>query len=62
MSPIFQIGPDDNINELDLELAYQATLTVDQRFEMMIKSGEVLLRTLIDKGFKKPYEITLQSE
>ena len=61
MCPIYQIGPDDDVDELELELAYQATLTVDQRFEMMIKSGETILRMLIDNGYKKPFEITQRS-
>jgi hypothetical protein len=60
--PIYKIGLDENIDELELELEYQATLTVDQRYKMMIASSRWLLRMMIDYGYKKPYEIIKRTE
>ena len=61
MTPIHKIGPDDDVDELELELAYQATLTVDQRYKMMIEAGKIMLKMLIDNGHKKPNEIIKRS-
>jgi hypothetical protein len=55
--PIYKIGPDDKIDEVALELEYQATLTVEQRYTMMIKASRTLLKMMIDYGHKKPFEI-----
>ena len=57
MPPIYQIGPDDDIDELELELEYQASLTVEQRYKMMINASRTVLKMLIDNGHKKPFEI-----
>ncbi len=57
MPPIYQIGPDDDVDELELELEYQASLTVDQRYKMMISASRTVLKMLIDNGHKKPFEI-----
>ena len=57
MPPIYKISPDDNIDELELEFEYQRSLTVDQRYKMMINASRTILRMLIDNGHKKPFEI-----
>lgn len=57
MPPIYKIGPDDNIDELELELEFQASLTVEQRYRMMIEAGQIMLKMLIENGHKKPFEI-----
>ncbi|MCD6162772.1 MAG: hypothetical protein J7K40_10215 [candidate division Zixibacteria bacterium] len=61
MPPIYQIGPDDDVDELELELEYQRSLTVDQRYKMMINASRTVLRILIDNGYKKPFEIIQRS-
>ena len=61
MPPIYQIGPDDDVDELELELEYQASLTVEQRYKMMINASRTVLKMLIDNGHKKPFEITQRS-
>ena len=61
MPPIYQIGPDDDVDELELELEYQASLTVDQRYKMMISASRTVLKMLIDNGHKKPFEIIQRS-
>ena len=57
MPPIYKIGPDDEVDELELELEFQASLTVDQRYRMMINASRTILKMLIDNGHKKPFEI-----
>ena len=57
MTPIYKIGPDDEVDELELELEFQASLTVDQRYRMMINASRTILKMLIDNGHKKPFEI-----
>jgi hypothetical protein len=57
MPPIHKIGPDDEVDELELELEYQRSLTVEQRYKMMMAASRTILRMLIDNGHKKPFEI-----
>ena len=57
MPPIYKIGPDDDVDELELELEFQRSLTVEQRYTMMINASRTILRMLIDNGHKKPFEI-----
>jgi hypothetical protein len=57
MPPIYKIGPDDDIDELEIELQFQHSLTTDQRYKMMINASRTILRMLIDNGHKKPFEI-----
>ena len=57
MPPIYKIGPDDEVDELELELEFQLSLTVEQRYKMMMDASRTILRILIDNGHKKPFEI-----
>ena len=57
MPPIYKIGPEDEVDELELELEFQSTLTVEQRYRMMINASRTILKMLIDNGHKKPFEI-----
>jgi len=57
MPPIYKIGPDDKVDELELELEFQRSLTVEQRYKMMMDASRTILRMLIDNGHKKPFEI-----
>ncbi len=57
MPPIYKIGLDDEVDELELELEFQRSLTVEQRYKMMINAGRTILRMLIYNGHKKPFEI-----
>jgi len=57
MPPIYKIGPDDEVDELEIELEFQRSLTVEQRYKMMMDASRTILRMLIDNGHKKPFEI-----
>lgn len=57
MPPIYKIGPNEEVDELELELEFQRSLTVEQRYKMMMDASRTILRMLIDNGHKKPFEI-----
>ncbi|MFH1227017.1 MAG: hypothetical protein V1701_03815 [Planctomycetota bacterium] len=43
--------------ELDFELEYQASLSVQERFRMMIKRSRQIAGILLANGHIKPFEI-----
>jgi hypothetical protein len=57
MSPILKIDKDDEEKEIDFELDYQLSLTVDQRFSMMFQKSKELVDMLEKNGHRKPSEI-----
>jgi hypothetical protein len=57
MSPILKIEKDDEEKEIDFELDYQLSLTVDQRFSMMFQKSKELADILEKNGHRRPSEI-----
>ena len=57
MSPILKLDNDDEEKELEFELAYQRTLTTQQRFELMFRKSREMAETLLRHGYRKPFEI-----
>jgi len=57
MSPIWKLDSDDERQELELELAYQQSLTTQQRFEMMFRKSREMAEMLLKHGYRKPVEI-----
>ena len=59
MSPILKVGMDeqDEDRELEFELDYLATLTVQQRFEMMFERAQQIREMLERHGHRRPSEI-----
>ncbi len=55
--PVLKLRKDDPKRELEFELAYQASLTVAQRFSMMERESKRILKELIRRGKKKPFEV-----
>jgi hypothetical protein len=47
--------------ELEFELDFQASLTTQQRFEMMFKRSDQIKEMLIRHGYRKPVEIIKRS-
>jgi hypothetical protein len=45
MSPILKIEQDDETQELAFELAYQRSLTTQQRFELMFRKSHEIAET-----------------
>lgn len=47
--------------ELDFELDYQLSLTVQERFRMMEQSSRQILEQLLRNGYRKPFEVIKRS-
>ena len=61
MSPIWKLDADDEKKELEIELAYQRSLTTQQRFEMMFRKSREMAEMLERRGYRKPFEIVKRS-
>ena len=57
MVPILKLDADDEEKELEFELAYQRTLTTQQRFELMFRKSREIAEVLLRHGYRKPFEI-----
>jgi len=57
MSPILKLKKDDPEKELEFELAYQRSLTTEERFKMMFKRSEEISKMLMANGHRKPHSI-----
>jgi hypothetical protein len=57
MSPVWKLDTDDEEKELQFELAYQRSLTTQQRFEMMFRKSREMAEILQRHGHRKPFEI-----
>ena len=57
MSPILKLSHDDEEKELDFELEYQMSLTVEKRFEMMFEKSKKVLELLQQHGHRKSFKI-----
>lgn len=57
MSPVFKLKKDNPKLELDFEIKYQLSLTVEERFEMVLKRSEEIKEMLLANGHRKPFEV-----
>ena len=57
MSPVLKLDRDDEVRELEFELAYQRSLTTEERFRMMFQKSREIAEMLIRHGHRKPFEI-----
>ena len=57
MSPILKLDADDEDKKLEFELAYQRTLTTQQRFDLMFRKSREIAEVLLRHGHRKPLEI-----
>ncbi|MBM3135581.1 MAG: hypothetical protein FJZ89_09945 [Chloroflexi bacterium] len=57
MSPILKVDQDDEDKELEFELAYQRTLTTQERFELMFRKSREIAEVLLRHGYRKPVEV-----
>ena len=62
MSPILKCDQDDKSRELDFELKYQRSLTVDERFTMMFQKPKEIAEMLIKTGHRNPFETMKQAQ
>lgn len=61
MSPVLKLDSPDEEKELGFELAYQRTLTTQQRFELMFRKSREMAEALLRHGYRKPFEIVKRS-
>ncbi len=61
VSPIWKLDADDEGKELEFELAYQRSLTTQQRFEMMFRKSREMAEMLERRGYRKPFEVIKRS-
>ena len=57
MTPIFKTDKSDEESELEFELAYQRTLTTQERFDLMFRKSRESAEVLLKRGYRKPFEI-----
>jgi len=57
MTPILKTDKHDEVRELEFEIAYQSTLTTQERFEMMFRKSRELAEALLKHGYRRPFEI-----
>jgi hypothetical protein len=61
MATVMKLERNDEERELNFELAYQATLTTQERFEMMFRKSREIAEVLLKRGYRKPFEIIKRS-
>ncbi len=59
---VLKLDHDDEEAELEFELKFQATLTVEERYEMMFQRSLEISKMMEQNGYKKPYCITKRLE
>jgi len=57
MSPILKLDEPDAARELEFELEFQRSLTLQQRFEMMVTASNRIREMLIRNGHRRAVEI-----
>lgn len=59
MSPVLQLAPgeEDEERELEFELDYLASLTVQERFALLFRRAREIQEMLLRYGHRKPFEI-----
>jgi hypothetical protein len=58
---ILMLSEDDEEKELEFELQYPRSLTVQERLQMMEKRSRETLKQMVDLGYRKPFEIVKRS-
>jgi len=51
------LSVDDEEKELEFELDYLASLTFEERLQMMREKSREMLKQMIDHGHRRPFEI-----
>ena len=58
---ILKLEADDEAREWKFNLDHLRSLTVEQRFEMVLTQSEIVAQILLDRGHRKPVEIVKRS-
>lgn len=57
MTPLLKLNRHNEKKEIEFELRYLKSLTVRQRFELMIKKTKEITSLLKQDGHRRPFEI-----
>ena len=58
---ILKLDEHDEEKEKAFELEYLCSLTFEERLAMMRKKSEEILKQMVDRGYRKPFEIVKRS-
>jgi hypothetical protein len=58
---ILKLSKHDEEGEEAFELEYLLSLTFEERLAMMRKKSKEMLRQMVDRGYRKPFEIVKRS-
>lgn len=61
IAPVLKCDRDDEERELDFEIEFQRSLSVEERFRMMFQRSREIAEMLIRHGHRKPVEIIKRS-
>jgi len=54
---ILKLSEDNELKELEFELEYLRSLSLEERLTMMRKKSKEMLKQLVELGYRKPFEI-----
>jgi hypothetical protein len=58
---ILKLSEDNESRELEFELEYLSSLSFEERLMMMRKKSKEMLKQLVERGYRKPFEIVKRS-
>jgi hypothetical protein len=59
---ILKLSQADEERELEFELNYLASLTFEERLEMMRQKSREMLRQMVEHGHRRPFEILKRTQ
>ncbi|MDP2922573.1 MAG: hypothetical protein Q8O30_02475 [Candidatus Omnitrophota bacterium] len=62
MKRILKLKRHNSDKEIEFEINYLKSLSVKQRFRMMLKKTKEMLRLLENNGHRRPFEITKRTQ
>lgn len=54
---ILKLGRYNPKKELEFEIKYLSSLSIKERFEMMLKKSKEMVKLLEKSGYRKPYDL-----
>jgi hypothetical protein len=57
MAPVLKLDSNDEEKEIEFELDWLRSLTVEERYEMLFKKRKQIISMLKDNGHKRPDKI-----
>ena len=58
---VLKLSQGDEAKELEFELDYLASLTFEERLQMMRQKSREMLRQMIEHGHRRPFEVIKRS-